>query len=360
MYELVTGFFLSALIFYCCYFVYAGKLRLSSLLLSFAYAICLFVFAFINFKFEIFEQKFASEFAYDIFKGRESLRDNSGFLLQYFLNLPVFYVTNAWWSAIATNVVLATMVFLYALEARRSEAYILLAPVIVNFSMFALRDPIIGVLFFLLTIFLLDTRSKYALYKQLGTVTLFAISRPENVIVYVATKMYTYLREIKNKLTLTLILPILFIVFIIALLQVPKLLGMQWSGSLLDLPLAISDFYEMRANRWDTDEGGGSNILGGSLVNYPFFIRYPIQIFTFFVLPLPFEIKKVALGLAFVDSIFFCSVFYRFNKHAEKPAKRLFWFYVLLVAFFSNNYGNVFRIRLPAYFIMLAGLIKRD
>ena len=69
-----------------------------------------------------------------------------------------------------------------------------------------------------------------------------------------------------------------------------------------------------------------------------------------------FEIRSVTLLLSAVDSVFFFFASRKLFKEGTAPSKLLFVVYVLVAAFFSSNYGNVFRIRYPLYFIIGAGL----
>lgn len=360
MSEIIISYIVGCLIAFLLLLTLKQKIKIKAILVAFLYSLFLITIAIINFELEIFEQKFASQFAFDIFLGQESLRNQSGFVLQYILNIPVFLITNAWWAAISTNVVLMSIIFWYVLSKKANNAIIIMfAPVIINFSMFSLRDPIIAVLLFAFTLFFIETKNRFTNIKLLTTSGLFLISRPELLVIALGSKATQSVLFIKNKKYLFIIIPIYLVIIFVSLSFVPKLLGLESSTSILDLPDLLLQFYESRALRWDSSDGGGSNILGGALVSYPFYIRYPIQVFTFFVLPLPFEVTKFSLALAFIDSIFFCWTTWKFHKHGNKQAKIIFWVYVLSMAFFSNNYGNVFRLRLPAYFIMLAGLIKK-
>lgn len=63
------------------------------------------------------------------------------------------------------------------------------------------------------------------------------------------------------------------------------LLGME-AKSVQRWPEAATEFYRARATGHEQFDGG-SDIMGDALDNKPVTARYPVQIFTFFVLPLP-------------------------------------------------------------------------
>ena len=326
---------------------------------AFLYMLLLFAAAAANFELEIFDQKFAAEFAYDVFKGRESLRGNSTFILQAIVGYPAFLVTDVWWAAIGTNIAVTTGVFYFVHKRSPVLSCAMLAPAIINFSMFSLRDPVIAVLAFAVCYLFFTPNSPLLWLKQSLTVGLFIVIRPENLAIFGYSKLLTVFNKHNRSALLYLAFPFLILVGVVITAFTPQMLGVEFGGSLSQLPGAANELYESRATRWDETEGGGSNILGGALPGLPIFIRFPIQVFTFFVLPLPFEIRKPSLALAFLDSIVFCYLYYRFHRNAQRDALIVFWVYVFAVAFFGNNYGNVFRLRLPAYFIMLAGLLRK-
>lgn len=361
MVELSLVFFIYMAVMLSGVAIITDRLRISDLLYTFLYSFFLYVIAATNFELNIFEQKFAAQFSFDIYAGNESATGNSGFILQYLLNLPAFIITNAWWVSISTNIVLMSWVFWYVRNKNKQYLYILFAPAIINFSMFSLRDPIISVLFFIITLAIADVSSRGRSFKILGVSSLFLFIRPESIVMVVLERAWSIIEKNKKSAYLIIIVPVSMVGLYFILLQIPGLLGIKsWNGSLFDLPDVINNFYESRTNRWESgEEGGESNILGGRLIEMPFYIRYPIQVLTFFMLPLPFEIKKFSLALAFLDSIFFIFITIKFHREANKKTKVFFWIYVLMMSFFANNYGNMFRLRLPAYFIILGGLMRK-
>ena len=328
--------------------LFERELNFRSAIYAFLYMLLLFAAAAANFELEIFEQKFAAEFAYDVYKGRESLRGNSTFLLQAVIGYPAFVVTDVWWAAIGTNIAVTAGLFYFIHKRNPVLSLIMLAPAILNFCLFSLRDPVIAALAFIVCYLFFSPSTKMLWLRQSIAVGTFALIRPENLAIFGYSKLLTVFNKHNRSALLYLSFPVLVLIGLGITAFTPQLLGVEFGGSLSELPGAANEFYESRANRWDASEGGGSNILGGALTSMPIFIRLPIQIFTFFVLPLPFEIRHLGLALAFVDSIVFGYIYFRFHRTCERDALIVFWVYVLAVAFFANNYGNVFRLRLPA------------
>lgn len=312
----------------------------------------------LNLNLSLVEQKFASEFSFDIYLGRESLRDQSGFILQYIFNLPAFLLTNVWWAAIGTNVAITALLFAYVANHDLRLAPFALAPAIINFSLFSLRDPLIMVLFLYLALCLSNFDIRQSAWRIALVALAFLFIRPENISIMLVAIAAIIIYRYRNTPYVPFLTPIGAVAGYVALIYAPSLLGIQFFGDITSLADTLDTFYIARADRWDVTQGGGSNILGGALTGMPLVLRYPIQMTAFFILPLPFEIDSVALALAFVDSIVFCYLFYRFLKAAPVNTIILAAFYIAAAALFMNNYGNAFRIRLPVYGIMLAGLIR--
>lgn len=353
----------SALLYYCAGLLFLGlmgtRFSLKTLVTSTVACVFLIVLASANFEYEIIDQKFASEFAFTIYSGEQAERSTSGFVLQYVYCLPAFIITNAWWSAIGTNIAAVVLVFVVVAARNYTLAFAVFAPAVINFAIFSLRDPLIGVLFFFIAL----TMTTPDLTKKWGSQALSAIAfifvRPENIAILASAHGVALARKYRRKVWLPFFLIFFAGLAVVVLPYVPRLLGLSFSGSIFDLPLAISNFYEARATRWGEELGGGSNILDGRLPEYSFLTRYPIQITSFFILPLPMDLNSPQLGLATIDSVIFCWLTWKFHKSAPTPVIILFWCYVMMTALFMNNYGNAFRIRMPAYFIMIAGMYRR-
>jgi len=357
MYEIILSALLGFAIFIELQILFDRSVNLRALCYSFAYLCVLTTIAAVNFELEIFEQKFASEFPYDVFKGQESIRSNSTFILQAIVSWVAFLFTDVWWAAIGTNVALMAAVFYFVHCRKPTISFVLLAPAIVNFGMFALRDPVIATLSFIVTWYLISPTTPHQWIKQGLSIGLFALIRPENIAIFGYAKLMTIAGRYTRSFWLYMAFPLLIALGVVIAAFIPRMLGMQ-SGSVGSLPNAANEFYEARATRHDNIDGGGSDILGGALDSKPLLVRYPVQVFTFFVLPLPFEIRNLPMALAFIDSMVFIAVALVFHRYSSRDAIIIFWVFVLAVAYFSSNYGNVFRLRLPAYFIMLASILQ--
>ena len=357
MYEIILSALLGYALFVELMILVDRSVNVRSLCLSFAYLVLLTTLAAANFELEIFEQKFASEFPFDVYMQRESLRGNSTFILQAFVSYLAFFITNVWWAAIGTNAALTAAVFYFVHSRKPWLSVIMFAPAILNFCMFALRDPVISALVFAVTWFLLAPPAVGSWIKQTFSILLFALIRPENIAIFGYAKLMTIVSRNGRNFLLYLSFPLLIAIGVVIAAFIPQMLGME-AKAVGSLPGAANEFYEARATRHDNIEGGGSDILGGALDRQPILVRYPVQVFTFFVLPLPFEIRNLPMALAFLDSLVFITVAYLFHRHSSRDAIIIFWIFVLAVAFFSSNYGNVFRLRLPAYYLMLAGMLR--
>ena len=315
--------------------------------------------ALVNLRFGIIEQKFASEFAFDWYNGDESERPNRTFAVQAIANAPAFFVAGSWHAAIGTNTAVTAAVYAFMYDTETKAHRYFLGPAVINFALFSLRDPFIGLILMGLV---LSFGKKFELGRLPVPIVLAAVAmfwtRPENLLIILALVWFLGFRSSKSALTkLALIMAGAFGA-VVALRFAPALLGVQGGVSIGNLPAFFVEFSEDRGTRTNvTGVGGGSDILGGALQRMPIFFRYPIQLLTFFVLPLPFEIRSVALLLSAVDSLFFAYGARKLFKEGSYPAKLLFAIYVLVAAFFSSNYGNVFRIRYPLYFVIGAGLL---
>lgn len=313
-----------------------------------------------NYELGIIPQKFASEFSYDFFIGRESPLDNSTFRLQAYLNSLAFLLTDRWESAIGVNIALIASLFLFTFHKDKRMAFWFFAPAFINFSMFALRDVLIAALFFVFILKLNKSKESIRPSIILLFSIIFIFIRPE-ITALILLSYFTYYFINLKKIRLKLIIVLFgFIGFVILGPYIPLLLGLKGSFSIFELAETIQIFYESRAGRWTSDDGGGSNILSGNLMNLPFYFRLPIQITSFFILPLPFEIRSLAMALSFLDSIFFISLYLKFRKNATLASKTFFWINVISISFFLNNYGNAFRLRLPMYSVMIAGILANN
>ncbi len=319
-------------------------------------AIVLTVVAIANFELGFIPQKVASQQAFLAYSRRDL---DSTFTVQALLNVGPFTITGVWWAAIGTNVALVALTYAFVYDEDRRLARRLLAPAVLNFAIFSLRDPLLGVLLFALVLVMFGDRRPSPRRLVAEGLLAFAIflTRPEFIAVYIAGKVIGQRLDRRRSWKIALI-PLALPVVLYALTWLPTLLGLQNQVPLAALPDLLNDFFVTRADRADDpDGGGGSNILDGRLASMPLVARLPIQLLTFFVLPLPFEISSITLALAFVDSLVFIVLFREFWRRADSRVRRFFVLYFVAIAFFVANYGNLFRLRMPAYFVMIAGLV---
>lgn len=333
------------------------RLRLNVLLEAIGVAAGLAVLAALNLRFGLFAQKGASEFAYTLHETSDYFGSLRQFGLQALVNWPAFSVLDRWEAAIGGNIAITSLVYAYAVSKNPSSRRFLLAPAVVNFSMFALRDPLIGVLMFMLVLLMMEKNSTKLRLALPAIFTATVLTRPENLILVAGClAALTYIRSTSIPLRVASSLAFVSLA-LFALRFGPSLLGVPGQVSILDAPVAMTEFFESRATRHDATDGNASAILGGRLVSLPFPIRYPVQLVTFVVLPLPFEIRSLTGLLAFVDSIYLIAMYRRMRTQISSEAKIACLVFVLCTAPFISNYGNAFRLRLPIYFMLAAGLI---
>lgn len=338
------------------------KTRITSDITFRGYALLNFfmMLAIFNLEIGFIPQKAASEYAFELHNTGAYLSDIPNFVLQALLNYPAFVLSGSWTAAIGTNAALSALVFVVTYGQGGPAYKFVVAPAVVNFSMFALRDPIIGPLFYAFTALAIAPHSRRRTI-GIGLLTIaFYYTRPENlVIIGVALALVQYRRG-SNQLVRLFTLPGIAVAMYGALRFGPRLLGVQTAYSALEAPRVLEEFFERRSNRTAIDEGNASAILGGRLPSLAFPVRFPLQIFTFIVLPLPFEIRSLSMLLAFVDSLFLAWIVLKYRHRIHRDALLIAVVFVLLSAFFMSNYGNGFRLRLPLYFVLAAGVIAGD
>lgn len=317
------------------------------------YLVAVSALAILNFEAEILDQKGAATFAFD-----EVDAGYTTFTVQRLINLIPFYLTEAWWAAIGMNVAAMAVVKAYLYDRAPGLSRIMWAPAILNFAMFSLRDPLIGVSLFVLTLVLCLPRPRHWVVGSATLVATYSL-RPENLAIFLGAWLIGLRKRLSRHPWLVAAVPVILVGAFYLFTVLPELLGVSTVGmSADDIPATLHEFFVVRAERNSGEgDGGGSNILGGQLTSLPVFIRFPIQVLCFFVLPLPFEVRNLAMAMALVDSAVFIAVAVAFWRRSPAPAKHLFVCYVIGVSFFASNYGNLLRLRLPAYFIMAAGLL---
>jgi len=241
-------------------------------------------------------------------------------------------------------------------RVRPDLAWLAFAPAIVNFAMFSLRDPLILAIVFLAAASFCDPNRAQRWIGQIVALMGFLLIRPELAVIFLLANAGREAWDARMRFWSPLAVVMGLLNGWLALGYAPRALGLEMHVSVLDLPLVMGEFFQMRAERWDSFDGGGSNILGGGLSEMAFLPRYLVQLTSFFVLPLPFEIDHWLLAFAFLDSAVACALVWRAHRQGNRAGLTLFWAYVLAVSLFSSNYGNLFRMRLPAYGILLASL----
>jgi len=325
---------------------------------SLAFLFGLLVVASLNYELQIFEQKAASEIAFEIHQAGAYLTDLPSFALQAIVNAPAFELSGSWEAAIGTNAGLAALIFFACdVRDRRAIAFIL-TPAVINFSMFALRDPLIGVTMFLFTLTALQSSGRRRTLGLIAVAVATYFTRAENLIIELVAVSLILYRGSKKWTVRTFTVPGIFVALFGALRFGPRLLGVQGSYTVSQAPLILENFFERRANRGSIEAGNTSAILGGRLPSMAFPIRFPVQLVAFLILPLPFEIRTLPLLLAAVDSIILLWLLHRRRHLVHRDALLIAAVFVAISALFASNYGNSFRLRLPVYYILAAGALQ--
>lgn len=315
----------------------------------------LLALASLNFEFGIFEQKDASELAFEIHQGGDYFSSFQTFALQALLNAPAFVLTGEWQAAIGTNAAIAALFFLVCVDQGVAAKYFILAPAVINFSLFALRDPLIGATLFAFTTLVVRRSSRGRTLGLIAVGLATYYTRPENLIIEGVILALVLKRRSSSAAVGILTVPAIIGSLYAALRFGPRLLGVRRSYSITEAPLVLEDFFNRRSERGTLLDGNDSAILGGRLPSIPFPIRFPIQAISFVLLPLPWEIRTLSMLFAFGDSLFLLWVVAKYRKRVHPDALMTAAVFVLVSALFSSNYGNSFRLRLPVYYILAAG-----
>lgn len=317
----------------------------------------------VNYQAGIIPQKVASEIAYDIFKGDRPWGYDQTFTVYSLITFPAFALTDSWLSSIGASIgAWASAIYLLYDKLGSRFRLFLFAPAILNFSIFALRDTVFGIL-------LGATTYEMTREDRLRPIRIFlpfvclAVTRPESAIAilgafafsrYRATDRSSYIRPVK--------LAALFGGAVAATQIIPRALGFRQSFGFFSFPSRLLAFFEDRATRNEDVEqaASNSNILRGALARMPFPIRFPLQLCAFFVLPFPFEIRSFALALAFLDSLVFITMTKRVWSLSSERHRTLVISYIASVSFFAANYGNLLRLRMPVYFMFMAIVVASN
>lgn len=338
--------------------VFLRRWPVRSMLMGYGVVLLLSLLAGLNFELGIVEQKFASQFAFEAFRGAASARANQTFLVQAAVNAPAFLLSGVWYGAIGTNCAITAAVFSEVHSNHRHIAWWFLGPAVINFSLFALRDPVIAALLFMLTLELVSNSQRTPGLWYWTVTTALAISRPEVAVVMLGVRVGLFIWQRWTGKLRALGIAALIATALIGLSLAPRAIGFdETTTSPTQAIGAINEVVEGRVSRNSGLDGGGSNILGGAIVEVPQPLRFGVQLLTFVVLPLPFEIRSAELALAFVDSIWLASFVYTIRRKISWEAWILVGCFSLSVAFFATNYGNLLRLRMPLYFIVTAAVL---
>lgn len=318
-----------------------------------------------NIEFGFFSLKGAGFFAYQMHEGTLW---NPNFLIQYWFIKPFYWLTETPYLTHSMNAALtaATVYVLFSRFGVPHWKYLLffIPPAALNFSLFGLRDPVLYFAFLMSsTIFIFSFESK----KYLNLILVFAITsvvyiytRPEIVAFLAAFAVITvYMHPHISQGVKTIFLSVLGTAFVFILYYALDIMGA--TGVSFD---AVSTYAENRYSRHVGTEGGTSQIMGSELFNVPFYVRYPVQIIGTFIVPFPWQVQNISHLLALLDSVLFCYLFYLQVKFArdDKMGLCILLFalvYILGTAFFSANFGNVFRVRYPVYGLILPYILYR-
>jgi len=329
------------------------KQSVSIALCSFVYFILILTMAVTNYHFGWIEQKFASTFSYERYLGIET-HLNSNFTVQGYFTAPAFMLTNAWEAAIGVNVAIVAALALLSDKLRWPYLLIFFSPAVLHIAIFALRDVILAATILITCQFMFGHKKPNILY-AIPLFSLIYLQRPEIVGILALALTIIYFKETNKYFKLPVII-ISTIGIIFVLPYAPLLLGVQKASSLLNLIDVILVFFESRANRGI--DIATTPILGGNLTQIPFLIRYPLQLWVFFFSPWPTDFRS-GTSLVFVaDSIFYVAVFVMFWKRCDRQHKIFLLTYIFANALFMSNYGNMLRLRMPCYFIMMSGFCR--
>jgi hypothetical protein len=325
--------------------------------------VLLTLFAMLNARFVVIDEKVASFISYRIWLGEANTLT---FKLQYWLSLPAFNASGDPYAAHGVNIAVQALCFLLAMRfilTTQAPTVIIVAlilfPSYYHYSIFGLRDPYINLLCTLFVILAIQDDLKKLIVGGILLGILAVFARPEFAIILmslVALRIFQRMTPAQKILSVIGYLAAAYV----GLLYMPLAFGLVPRGDVSANIEQLVGFNEARQERRLGGDGGGSgsHILGGALYTLPFFLRYPVQLVASFVAPLPHEISGIMQVLGFVESMLFCAVTFlawRNSRHSD-VARYLFWcgfFYMALQAVFAINYGNLLRMRYPAYIFFI-------
>lgn len=314
----------------------------------------------------LIEEKVASFVSYDMFKGGDF---QIPFLVQYIFAYVPFALLDYEYSAHGMNMGIQAFSFLLGVQYVFKGKIHWLLPVFMlfpsyfHYSIFGLRDPMISLVTLLIVISAINTDKKRFVQICIAFAVVSIGLRPEfSMIILGFAGVRLFVDASKRQRIFIFILGLIGLYGL--LLVMPIAFGLSSTGSAINNVDLMVQFNELRANRRLGQEyGDGSHILGGQLYSYDFLVRYPIQVLASFVAPLPVDIRGALDLLAFGESVLFCFIVFLAAKKARLNRTALVLFlcgaaYMVLQAIFAANYGNILRVRYPAFIFFLAASVS--
>ena len=307
----------------------------------------------------MYEYKFADLFAYT------NLKEGT-FYITFWINtlliFPMYLVYDSHIFVYTLNVFLFSVWFGLVLDNRSLPEGIkklLVIPIpLIYYSFFGLRDFTILLLLYATYYSYQRSSNSYLNPSFFFIGILFSIVRPEMLIIpaiLVFFKAWSVSGRIFRSGLIILLVGVLY--------SGPSIAGITLGIGTNISYSNIIDFAVLRYERHSGAEGGGSQILGGSLFQLPFWQRYPVQVLSFFVNPLPFEFKLRYIPAA-IDSILFSYLTFKSYKRysiLKLNQKHILWSSIIAILFlslFTSNYGNLFRLRMVFYSTFIFILTK--
>ena len=310
-------------------------------------------------------EKIASFISYDAFKYDEF---RLTFFVQYLLAWVPMQIFDFAYTSHSLNIAIQSLIFLIGAHFLFTEnkrwqflAFVLFLSYY-HYSIFGVRDPIVALICMTIVVASIKfSLTQFYIYLMFSSFVCLGI-RPEFSLVILSFGALRYYLASTFKVRV-----VLFLLGLVglygALLVMPYAFGISASNSVISNIETMINFNELRAARRAGGDGGNSHILSGNLFQYPFLVRYPIQVVASFVTPLPFEIRGSIFDLlAMIESILFCWVVYASFRMRNYSAINSYLFYcgllyMFLQAIFAVNYGNILRMRYPLYIFFLASTL---
>ena len=331
--------------------------RAPVLAFSIGYFLLITGLAVVNYDLGFVEQKFASEFAYLEYSGRPNAFTGN-FAFQGYFNALGFLMTDRWEATIGINVAVFSALVLLLDRVNYIYLTIFMAPAVIHIEIVALRDVLVAATMLFLCLILLAEKYRTSHRVLLATplLAILLLQRPELVGIFVLTFGVIYFLEASVLTRLLLgLFSLIFLLFVLP--KATVLMGLPPTSSITEFIDTIIRFAEIRADRWVGTEGANSAMMGGAITKIPLLLRYPLQVFLFVFSPLPTDFRGIMHLIIAVDSLFFLAVLSMFWRRSNRLHKIMLLAYIMTMAIFMANYGNLFRMRMPCYFIMLSGIM---